>query len=178
MRYQGRPQTRSPFFVASVRYALAAGCAICAACGASGAAEVVLVRVDKSERMLELVSDDGSVTRYDVALGADPHGHKQREGDGRTPEGKYVLDWRNARSAYYKSIHISYPDAADRAEAAVRGETPGGMIMIHGQKNGFGFLGPIVQLFDWTEGCIAVANDDMDEIWKQVKNGTPIEIMP
>ncbi|WP_244487866.1 L,D-transpeptidase family protein [Aminobacter sp. DSM 101952] len=139
---------------------------------------VDLVRVDKSERRLELLSGDKVVRSYAVALGANPVGHKRQEGDERTPEGRYVLDWRNPESAFTKSIHISYPDANDKAAAKRAGVDPGGMIMIHGQSKGFGWWSWLMQMFDWTNGCIAVTDEDMAEIWKMVENGTPIEINP
>ncbi len=148
---------------------------------ASPAAErphVDLVRVAKSVRVLEPLSAGAVVRRYPIVLGGDSIGHKRREGDGRTPEGRYVLDWRNPKSGYYRSIHISYPDAADRAAAAGAGVDPGGMIMIHGQPNGYGWWSWLLQRFDWTNGCIAVTDEDMAEIWAMVRNGTPIEIVP
>lgn len=137
---------------------------------------VELVRVEKSQRVLQLIGDGKVLRSYAIALGGDPRGHKQQEGDQRTPEGRYVLDWRNANSAAYKSIHISYPNADDLARANARGVAPGGFIMIHGQINGFGWLGWLLQLVDWTDGCIAVTDSDMDEIWTMVADGTPIEI--
>ena len=157
--------------------------------GAPLAAEPVeLVVVDKSDRELRLMSVDATVgttvgdaavlMRFPVAFGGDPVGHKQREGDGRTPEGRYTLDWRNPNSAFHRSIHVSYPNEADRAAAARRGEDPGGMIMLHGQRNGLGWLSRLTQRFDWTEGCIALRNDDMDHVWDNVPNGTPIVIQP
>ncbi len=136
------------------------------------------VRVVKSERMLELRSRESVVRSYDIALGGDPVGHKQQEGDERTPEGRYFLDWRNPNSGYYRSIHISYPNAADRAAAAAAGVDPGGMIMIHGQPNGYSWWSWLLQRFDWTNGCVAVTDEDMAEIWAMVRNGTPIEIVP
>lgn len=141
------------------------------------------VLVDKSERVLRLMAVDpdaaGETTvlmEFPVAFGGDPVGHKRREGDGRTPEGRYTLDWRNPDSAFHRSIHVSYPNDADRAAAAARGEDPGGMIMLHGQRNGFGWLEWLTQRFDWTEGCIALRNDHMDVVWDNVPNGTPILI--
>ena len=116
------------------------------------------------------------VARYEVALGSSPVGHKQREGDGRTPEGRYLLDWRNPRSAFHLSLHLSYPDAVDTKAADARGEDPGGMIMIHGMRNGLGWIGAAHRLMDWTDGCIAVTNEEIREIWSLVPNGTPIEI--
>lgn len=137
-----------------------------------------LVRVDKSERRMELLAGGKIARSYSVALGANPVGHKRQEGDERTPEGRYVLDWRNPDSAFTKSIHISYPDADDKAAAKRAGVDPGGMIMIHGQSKGFGWWSWLMQMFDWTNGCIAVTDEDMAEIWQMVENGTPIEINP
>lgn len=137
-----------------------------------------LVRVDKSERRMELMAKDRAIRTYRIALGANPIGHKQREGDERTPEGRYLLDWRNPDSAFNRSIHISYPNTGDRSAANAAGVSPGGMIMIHGQPNGFGWLAWLLQMFDWTNGCIAVTDDEMTEIWDMVKDGTPIEIYP
>ncbi len=113
---------------------------------------------------------------YKVALGGDPVGPKTRQGDHKTPEGVYILDSRNAHSQYYKSIHISYPTAAERAAARKRGVSPGGDVYVHGLPNGYGFVGASHRLEDWTEGCIAVTNQEMDEIWSAIPNGTPIEI--
>lgn len=137
-----------------------------------------LVRVHKSERRLELVSGEAVVRSYPVALGANPVGHKEREGDERTPEGRYVLDWRNPKSAFTRSIHISYPNPEDRAAAKRAGVEPGGMIMIHGQTKGLGWWSWLMQLYDWTDGCIAVTDEEMAEIWQMVEDGTPIEINP
>ncbi|WP_432284614.1 L,D-transpeptidase family protein [Aminobacter sp. BA135] len=152
--------------------------ALCALTMTAQAGEVDLVRVDKSERRLELVSGDKVVRSYAMALGANPVGHKAMEGDERTPEGRYVLDWRNPQSGYYRSIHISYPNADDVAAAKRAGVEPGGMIMIHGQPNRYGWWSWLTQMFDWTNGCIAVTDEDMAEIWQMVANGTPIEINP
>ena len=134
--------------------------------------------VHKADRRLILYRGDRELTTYDIALGRDPIGHKRREGDGRTPEGHYRIDWRNPQSRYHLSLHISYPEAADRARAAARGEDPGGMIMIHGLPNGLGALGAAGLLRDWTEGCIAVTNEAIGDIWRRVADGTPIEIRP
>ena len=138
------------------------------------------VVVDKSDRKLRLIKDGKVMREYRVALGKDPIGHKFREGDQRTPEGKYVLNWRNPRSQFYKSIHVSYPNVDDRLRAQEAGYNPGGMIMIHGRPNYI--KSPAVQAeydrIDWTNGCIAVKNHEMDEIWQAVKDGTPIHIQP
>ena len=127
---------------------------------------------------MELVSKGKVLRSYAIALGANPVGHKQQQGDERTPEGSYVLDWRNPNSCCMRSLHISYPNAADKAAARQLGVDPGGMIMIHGQPNGFGWWSWLMQLFDWTNGCIAVTDEDMREIWDMVDVGTPIEINP
>ena len=152
--------------------------ALCAAVPVRAADKADLVRVDKSERRLELLRKGTVLRSYSVALGNAPEGHKREEGDERTPEGRYVLDWRNPGSSFHKSIHISYPNAADRAAAKAAGRDPGGLIMIHGQPNGFGWWSWLLQLVDWTDGCIAVTDAEMDEIWTMVDNGTPIEITP
>lgn len=139
--------------------------------------KVDLVRVEKSQRQLQLIGAGKILRSYGIALGGSPVGHKQQEGDERTPEGRYVLDWRNPNSVAHRSIHISYPNADDIAAAKSRGVDPGGFIMIHGQPNGFGWMGRLLQLVDWTDGCIAVTDSDMDEIWTMVADGTPIEIV-
>jgi len=125
-----------------------------------------------------LLSEKKVVKKYQIALGANPKGHKQQEGDERTPEGKYILDYKKSDSSFYKAIHISYPNKNDREKARKLGVSPGGSIMIHGQKNGLGWLSWISQGFNWTDGCIAVTNKEMDEIWSLVKVGTVIEIQP
>jgi murein L,D-transpeptidase YafK len=137
-----------------------------------------LVVVSKSESRLYLQRAGKRIAAFQVAFGGEPEGHKRQEGDERTPEGKYVLDSKNAKSAFHRSIHISYPNAADRAAARSRGVSPGGDVMIHGQKNGWGWLAPITQLFDWTDGCIALRDSDMDRVWEAVEVGTPIVIEP
>lgn len=138
------------------------------------------VEVHKSSRVLKLIRSGEVVRQYQVSLGKNPYGHKEREGDMRTPEGDYVLNWRNPNSSFYKSIHISYPNEMDRARAETRGVSPGGLIMIHGLPNYIS--SPAVmreyQGKDWTEGCIAVQNHEMDEIWHAVRDGTPIRIYP
>ena len=136
------------------------------------------VLVVKSESRLYLFHEGKELTSFKVAFGSNPEGHKQQQGDERTPEGRYVLDYKNQNSQYYKSIHISYPNAQDRQNARKRGVNPGGDIMIHGQPNGYGGFSTIVQFFNWTNGCIALSNPDMDVVWDAVKPGTPIEIRP
>lgn len=144
----------------------------------SGQDKADRVLVDKSEYRMWLFKNDQVIAEYPVRFGGNPQGHKQQQGDQRTPEGHYVLDYRNPNSRYHRSIHISYPDRQDRTAASRRGVSPGGDIFIHGQPNGWGFAGLVLQQFNWTDGCIAVTNDAMDEIWNTVPNGTPIEIRP
>lgn len=136
------------------------------------------VLVLKSERMMYLLANGKVIREYSIGLGGEPKGHKQQEGDERTPEGRYIIDYRNLESAYYLSLHISYPNDADKAKATAKGVEPGGMIMIHGLPNKFGWATRIFKGRDWTDGCIAVSNIEMDEIAELVANGTPIEIRP
>ena len=137
-----------------------------------------MVLVEKSKSRLYLMREGEAFASFRVAFGSNPKGHKQEQGDGKTPEGRYMLNYKNAGSAFYKSIHISYPSAKDRQEARKHGVDPGGDIMIHGQKNGYGRLSILVQRFNWTNGCIALSDRDMDVVWNAVKPGTPIEIKP
>jgi len=139
-------------------------------------AEVDLVKVDKSERVMSLIDNGKIVRTYTISLGGSPEGHKVQEGDERTPEGIYVLDYVKLDSSYYKSMHISYPNDRDRKNAAQLGVSPGGFIMVHGQRNGLGWLSSLAQKFDWTNGCIAITNKEMDEFLDLVKVGTQIEI--
>lgn len=138
------------------------------------------VVVKKGERKLYLMKQDKTFRAYRISLGFKPEGHKQHQGDGRTPEGSYYLDWRNAGSKFHKSLHVSYPSYQDRLHAKRRGSDPGGMIMIHGQPGGArnNALRQAMSSEDWTQGCIAVSNMAIDEIWSYTTNGTPIEILP
>jgi murein L,D-transpeptidase YafK len=136
------------------------------------------VVVLKKGHRLELLNRGKVVKTYKVALGGDPVGPKARQGDHKTPEGIYVLDSRNAHSQFYKSIHISYPNGRDRAAARQQGVSPGGDVFLHGLPNGYGAVGAAHRLRDWTDGCIAVTDAEMDEFWRAVPNGTPIEIKP
>ena len=136
------------------------------------------VIVLKKEHVLMLMRGDHVLKTYKIALGGDPIGPKQQEGDHKTPEGSYILDRRNERSRFYRSLHISYPSAEDQRQAAAKGISPGRDIMIHGLPNGFGWLGAAHRVRDWTDGCIAVTDAEMDEIWRAVLDGTPIEIRP
>lgn len=134
--------------------------------------------VEKTERRLTLLSEGRPVRTWPIALGWEPEGHKRYEGDGRTPEGWYVIDFRNPDSIYYRSLRISYPNPQDRAAAAAIGKSPGGDIYIHGQPTTIKSSLRAKTMKDWTAGCVAVSNDAMDEIWRLVDLGTPIEILP
>jgi murein L,D-transpeptidase YafK len=138
------------------------------------------IRVIKSERRLDLLDDKGRTIRsYRVSLGFSPMGAKTHEGDGRTPEGRYTIDRRNERSKYYRSLHISYPNSSDLARAHRSGTKTGGAIFIHGKPNDkSGLWFRRAQNQDWTNGCIAVSDDEINEIWNLVQNGTPIDILP
>ncbi|MEN8282919.1 L,D-transpeptidase family protein [Acinetobacter gerneri] len=140
------------------------------------------LRVYKSKRILELVSHDQIIRTYPMRLGFDPLGHKKQEGDGKTPEGRYSLDWRNPNSAFYKSFHISYPNEQDKAQAKARGVSPGGDVMIHGSTtskiNNLPEMMNYLPQKDWTFGCIAIRNVDIDELWTLVDDHTPIIIYP
>jgi murein L,D-transpeptidase YafK len=136
------------------------------------------VIVLKKDRILQLLSHGRVMKSYKIALGGNPVGPKSQLGDLKTPEGLYVLDSRNDHSQFYKSIHISYPNPHDRAAARQRGVSPGGDVFVHGLPNGYGFLGASHRLKDWTDGCVAVTNEEMDVIWRTVADGTPIEIRP
>lgn len=136
------------------------------------------VLVNKSERKLYLLQKGMPFKEYVVSLGPQPEGHKLREGDEHTPEGRYILDFKKENSDFYKSIHISYPNQFDQEQARGAGVSPGGSIMIHGLPGTMAFPASVIQTFDWTDGCIAVTNEEMDEIWNAVDIGTPIEILP
>jgi len=136
------------------------------------------IRVIKHDRVLILFKKNKPVRTYRIALGRNPVGKKRREGDGKTPEGKYVIDWKNPKSKYHLSLHISYPNKVDKAYAQKHGFSPGGDIFIHGLPNGRGAIGKLHRLYDWTDGCIAVTNEEVEELWKVVPVGTPIEILP
>lgn len=139
-------------------------------------AVVDLVKVDKSEQKMYLLDGKKIVKEYSVAFGANPKGHKQLEGDQKTPEGTYVLDYKKEDSSFYRSMHINYPNEQDKLYAKKKGVSPGGFIMVHGQKNGFGMLSLATQQMNWTDGCIALSNAKMDEFMRLVNVGTKIHI--
>ncbi len=134
--------------------------------------------VFKSERKLMLMRDGKPLKSYKIALGGEPAGPKTRRGDHKTPEGIYVIDRRNSHSQFYKALHVSYPNTEDVTRAHKLKVSAGGDIMIHGLPNGMGWVGSAHLARDWTDGCIAVTDDEIDEIWKLVPDGTPIEIKP
>ncbi len=136
------------------------------------------VLILKKDHVMELFAGGKIIRTYRVALGQGGLAPKDREGDARTPEGRYVIDSRNAASAYHKALHISYPNGDDRKRAARLGVSPGGAVMIHGLPNGGGWVGATHRLYDWTLGCVAVTDQEIDEIWNLVPVGTPVEIRP
>lgn len=137
---------------------------------------VDLILVEKSARRLTLIQDGQPVRTYRIALGFSPAGDKTRQGDGRTPEGRFVIDRRNDRSAYHLSLGLNYPQPDDITRAAAAGYDPGGDIMIHGQPNAL--PDTTVLAGDWTAGCIALSNAEMREIWEVTPIGTPVEVRP
>ena len=139
---------------------------------------VDLIIIEKAARRLVLMEDGHEIARYRIRLGQHPVGPKARQGDSRTPEGRYVIDRRNARSSYYRSLGISYPNAEDRTRARKLGVSPGGDIFIHGLPNGYDDFYLIHLMYDWTDGCIAVNDTIMDQLWPLVPVGTPVEIRP
>ncbi len=139
-------------------------------------ADKVVVR--KSARVLELYQGTQLLRTYRVSLGPHPAGHKQQESDGRTPEGRYLLDYRNPHSSFHLALHISYPAPADVANAKQHRLNPGGLIMVHGLHDGLGWLGRLHRFYDWTDGCVAVTDREIEEIWRAVPDKTPIVIEP
>jgi len=127
---------------------------------------------------MTLLSGAKVLKTYKVALGSVPVSPKRVEGDHKTPEGNYIIDAKNAHSQFHLSLHISYPSAADQQRARAMGARPGGAIMIHGLAAPFAYLGPLHRQTDWTDGCVAVTNAEIEEIWKLVPVGTKVEIRP
>jgi len=154
-----------------------------AACATTSVRESVGPKADrivvvKSARTMTLLRSDQVLKTYKVALGTEPVGAKQRSGDHRTPEGEYVIDSKNSNSRFHLALHISYPNAADRGRAQKLGFDPGGAIMIHGLDPKFSWVGALHRRLDWTDGCVAVTNPEIEEIWSLVAVGTPVEIKP
>lgn len=136
------------------------------------------ILIEKSERRMTLYSGDAALKTYKIALGFAPVGDKMKEGDGKTPEGRYRISHKNPKSQFHLSLKISYPDKADRAAARAAGVNPGGDIFIHGTPGTSGVPAALVSRRDWTLGCIAVSNDEIEEIWRLVDVGTTVEIRP
>lgn len=159
---------------------LIAGCASSNQAELAGLEKADIVVVTKKSYRLELLRDGKLLQTYSVVFGADPVGHKQHEGDERTPEGRYLIDEKRdvGETKYYKALHVSYPNSQDLQRALARGGKPGGLIFIHGQRNGFGWAFFFMQFFNWTDGCIALSNQEMDQVFSAVKLGTPIVIKP
>ena len=137
-----------------------------------------LVEVFKTDRRMDLRQNGRLIRSYRVALGFAPCGHKEREGDGRTPEGSYTIDARNPRSAFHLSLRVSYPDVEDKARAAALGVSPGGDIYIHGQPDGWRKWWNGHPRRDWTSGCVAVRDAEMREVWSLVRTGARVLIHP
>ena len=136
------------------------------------------IEIRKAERKMSLLHDGKIFKTYSVALRTVPAGAKEREGDHKVPEGLYVVDAKNPHSQFHRALHISYPNAADRERAHKLGVKPGGNIEIHGLGSKFGWVGSMHRQVDWTDGCIAVTNSEIEEIWPLVAVGTPVEIRP
>ena len=134
--------------------------------------------IEKKTRRLTLYHQGHPIRTYLVALGANPVGDKQFAGDSRTPEGLFSIDYKNDQSDYHLALHISYPDASHRARAEALGASPGGDILIHGLRNGRGATGAFHRTVDWTDGCIALTDEEIDGVWSAVTVGTPVHIKP
>jgi murein L,D-transpeptidase YafK len=134
--------------------------------------------VEKSNRSMKLMRGDEVLKTYKVALGHQPVGAKQRAGDHKTPEGNYIIDSKNRQSRFHWALHISYPNTADRERARKLGVDPGGNIEIHGLESKFAWMGSLHRGMDWTDGCIAVTNAEIEELWPMVPVGTPLQILP
>jgi len=153
------------------------GLFVSSAAYATGTIHADKVVVIKNEKRLLLLRNGEILKSYKVSIGRNP-GRRVRRGDNRTPEGIYVIDRRNPTSSFYKALHISYPNASDVRIARKLGVSPGGEVLIHGLPSGFEDLGASHSDSNWTRGCIAVSNEEMDEIWQLVADGTPVKIIP
>jgi|SRR5208282_2555166 len=157
---------------------LAAILAVCATAHAAAQTVADRIVIVKSTRTMTLMSGDKILKTYKVALGTQPIGAKERVGDHKTPEGEYVVDAKKDKSRFHRALHVSYPNAADRARARKLSASPGGDIEIHGLGDKYGWIGSAHRKIDWTDGCIAVTNEEIDEIFAMVPVGTRIEIKP
>jgi murein L,D-transpeptidase YafK len=135
--------------------------------------KITSIEVYKSKRRMYLYSNKVMVNSYKISLGGNPIGKKMKEGDEKTPEGIYKIDGKNAHSSCYKNLGVSYPNASDKVN-----NYTGGLIKIHGLKNNFGWVGKFHRFYDWTDGCIAVTNDEMEDLYNSIDIGTSIQIYP
>ncbi len=140
--------------------------------------EIDRILVEKSARRLSIFADGKKLKSYRVALGRNPVGAKEQEGDMKTPEGFYWIDWRNPESDYHLSLHVSYPSGEDDARAAERGVNAGFDIMVHGIRNGDSWIGAFHRWHDWTAGCVALTDEEIEELYRVTPDWTPIEIRP
>lgn len=140
--------------------------------------KIDLIVVDKAQRKMTVFHQNVPLKRYKIALGFTPVGHKEQEGDGKTPEGNYTIIDKNPNSMFHLSLKISYPSKVDKLKAKQQGVSPGGEIMIHGLSDGFSWLGKKHSARDWTLGCIALSNDEIEELYQHVQIGTKIVINP
>lgn len=165
-----------------MKLAILAMCLLMAVAGLAtakaGQATANLIIVEKAKRVLSLYNGKKLIKTYRIALGGNPQGHKEQEGDSRTPEGRYIIDAKNPWSSFHLSLRISYPDRRDLASARRRGVSAGGAIMIHGTPGSLATLNAAGFYPDWTAGCIAVTNNDIEDIYAKIRNGTPIVIKP
>jgi murein L,D-transpeptidase YafK len=164
-----------------IRQFIGIGCILIAAVvvnAATPSPQADRIVITKSARQLALLRNGKTIRTYHVRLGSNPNGAKERQGDGKTPEGIYRIDSRNADSKFHRALHVSYPNAADEARARRMHVSPGGEIMIHGAPNRWRWLSFVFPHIDWTAGCIAVKDDEIEEIWRLVPNGTAVEIRP
>src|SRR6266481_2613202 len=171
-------QRRKQFHVVTAACAVIVWCAPGWCAGKKAAQPADRIVIVKSERTLAVLRQGQVLKTYKVALGHDPQGAKTRLGDNKTPEGQYVIDSRNAHSQFHLALHISYPSLADRERAKKLGVDPGGQIMIHGLPPAYAWLGAAHRQTDWTLGCIAVTDSEIEEIWALVPVGTKVEIKP
>lgn len=152
--------------------------ATCLTLRAGSPLTAIHIVIVKHTRTMMLMRGDKVLKTYRISLGADPVGPKERQGDHKTPEGDYIVDSKKAHSQFYRALHLSYPKAADRARARKLGVNPGGDVEIHGLGAKYGWIGASQRLSDWTDGCIAVTNGEIDEIFSMVRVGTRVEIKP
>ena len=136
------------------------------------------ILIEKSAHLMTLYRGSEAIHKYRIALGTQPVGRKEKQGDHKTPEGMYTVDRKNPQSIFHMALHLSYPNAEDRERAKKRGVDPGGDVEIHGLEKKYAYLGALHRQADWTDGCIAVTNAEIEEIWKLVPVGTRVEIRP